>query len=94
VALTIVACALSLALLALRAQQRSWRPFALLGLFTAAVIMTMEPVFAAVIATTPGGESIGATGWIGGVLVVSAMFLSELGPRHCCDALAPRIECC
>ena len=50
--------------------------------------------FAAVIATIAGGESIDAAGWTGGALVVSAMFLSELGPRHCCDAQAPRIECC
>ena len=67
---------------------------AALSAAAAAVIMTMEPVFAAVIATIAGGESIGAVGWIGGALVVSAMFLSEFGPRHCCDALAPRIECC
>jgi drug/metabolite transporter (DMT)-like permease len=67
---------------------------AALSAATAAVIMTMEPVFAAVIATIAGGESIGAAGWAGGALVVSAMFLSELGPRDCCDALAPRIECC
>ncbi len=67
---------------------------AALSAATAAVIMTMEPVFAAVIATMVGGESIGTAGWIGGALVVSAMFLAELGPRDCCDALAPRIECC
>jgi drug/metabolite transporter (DMT)-like permease len=61
---------------------------------TAAVVMTMEPVFAAAIATALGGEHLPVAGWIGGLLVVSSMFVAELGPRECCDALAPRIECC
>jgi drug/metabolite transporter (DMT)-like permease len=61
---------------------------------TAAVVMTMEPVFAAVLAATFGGESLHPTGWLGGVLVVTSMFVAELGPRDCCDAVAPRIECC
>jgi drug/metabolite transporter (DMT)-like permease len=61
---------------------------------TAAVVMTMEPVFAAFLAATIGGEALHATGWLGGVLVVTSMFVAELGPRDCCDALAPRIECC
>jgi len=61
---------------------------------TAAVVMTMEPVFAAVIATAVGGEHLAVAGWLGGLLVVSSMFVAELGPRRCCDAVAPRIECC
>jgi drug/metabolite transporter (DMT)-like permease len=61
---------------------------------SAAVIMTMEPVFAAIIAVAIGGETIAVAGWIGGALVVSSMFIAELGPRDCCDALSPRIECC
>lgn len=61
---------------------------------TAAVVMTMEPVFAALIAIAVGGEYLGVTGWLGGLLVVSSMFVAELGPRQCCDAVAPRIECC
>lgn len=61
---------------------------------TAAVVMTMEPVFAAVIATAVGGEHLAVAGWLGGLLVVSSMFVAELGPRQCCDAVAPRIECC
>jgi drug/metabolite transporter (DMT)-like permease len=72
---------------------------------TAAVVMTMEPVFAAVLAVIIGGEALHHTGWLGGealhhtgwlggVLVVTSMFVAELGPRDCCDALAPRIECC
>ena len=61
---------------------------------TAAVVMTMEPFFAALIATTLGGESLGVGGWVGGILIVASMFLAELGARRCCDAMAPRVECC
>lgn len=61
---------------------------------TAAVVMTMEPVFAAVIAAGLGGETLPLLAWLGGLLVVSSMFVAELGPRQCCDARAPRVECC
>ena len=61
---------------------------------TAAVVMTMEPVFAAVIAAAIGAERLPPIAWLGGMLVVSSMFIAELGPRKCCDAQAPRIECC
>jgi drug/metabolite transporter (DMT)-like permease len=61
---------------------------------TAAVVMTMEPVFAAVLAVALGEQGLGWVGWAGGVLVVAGMGLAELGPRNCCDALAPRVECC
>ena len=61
---------------------------------TAAVVMTMEPVFAAVFAATLGAETLTPASWLGGLLVVSSMFVAELGPRHCCDAVAPRVECC
>ena len=61
---------------------------------TAAVVMTMEPVFAAVIATGLGGESLTPLSWAGGLIVVAAMFVAELGARQCCDALSPRVECC
>ena len=61
---------------------------------TAAVVMTMEPVFAAVVAVALGERGLGWVGWAGGVLVVAGMGLAELGPRNCCDALAPRVECC
>jgi drug/metabolite transporter (DMT)-like permease len=45
-----------------------------------AVILTMEPVFAAVFAVAVGGETLGVTAIIGGVLVVLAMYLVELRP--------------
>lgn len=61
---------------------------------TAAVIMTMEPVFAAAIAATVAREQVTMIGWTGGVLIVASMFVAELGPRDCCDATSPRIECC
>ena len=61
---------------------------------TAAVVMTMEPVFAAVLATAAGEQGLRWVGWVGGLLVVASMLLAELGPRKCCDALSPRVECC
>jgi drug/metabolite transporter (DMT)-like permease len=61
---------------------------------TAAVVMTMEPAFAALLAATVGDECLPAVGWLGGMLIVSSMFVAELGPRQCCDALSPRVECC
>jgi drug/metabolite transporter (DMT)-like permease len=61
---------------------------------SAAVIMTMEPVFAAALAALFGEHGLTPLAWSGGLLVVTSMLLAELGPRRCCDALAPRIECC
>jgi drug/metabolite transporter (DMT)-like permease len=61
---------------------------------TAAVVMTMEPVFAAGLAFALGERGLGWLGWAGGLLMVGSMFLAELGPRECCDALSPRVECC
>jgi drug/metabolite transporter (DMT)-like permease len=46
---------------------------------TAAVIMTMEPVFAAALAVGVGGEALVPAGWLGGLLIVAAMSLAELG---------------
>jgi drug/metabolite transporter (DMT)-like permease len=47
----------------------------------AAVIMTTEPVFAAVFAVAVGGESLTWRMLAGGGLIVAAMYLAELGPR-------------
>lgn len=60
----------------------------------AAVVMTLEPLFAAMIATAAGGESLSAVGAVGGLIMVAAMFVAELGPRECCDGMTPRLECC
>jgi drug/metabolite transporter (DMT)-like permease len=48
----------------------------------AAIIMTMEPVWAAGFAVALGGERLGARVLLGGGLVVAAMYLVELGPKQ------------
>ena len=65
-----------------------------LSAVTAAVIMTMEPVFAAVLAVGVGGESLAPAAWVGGLVVVTAMGVAELGARACCDVGSPRVDCC
>jgi drug/metabolite transporter (DMT)-like permease len=57
----------------------------------AAVIMTMEPVFAAGFAVAFGGESFTARMLLGGGLVLVAMYLVELGPRRSADATVPHV---
>ena len=47
----------------------------------AAIIMTMEPVWAAGFAVAFGGEALGLRLLVGGALVLGAMYLVELGPR-------------
>jgi drug/metabolite transporter (DMT)-like permease len=63
----------------------------------AAVVMTMEPVFAGAFAVLLGGEVLGLRTLLGGALVVCAMYVVQLGPRSTEDApvldpLAPRLE--
>jgi drug/metabolite transporter (DMT)-like permease len=48
----------------------------------AAVIMTMEPVFAGLFAILLGGESLTLRIVLGGGLVLAAMYLAELGQVH------------
>jgi drug/metabolite transporter (DMT)-like permease len=52
----------------------------------AAIIMSMEPVFAALFAVWFGGESATVRMVLGGLLVLSAMLLAELTPRRKLDA--------
>ena len=52
----------------------------------AAIIMTMEPVFAALFAVLLGGESATLQMLVGGALVLAAMVLVELGPGRNLDA--------
>ncbi len=59
---------------------------------TAAVIMTLEPAFAAIIAVGIGGEVLTDRMWLGATAIVAAMFIAELGPRECCDAEVPRVQ--
>lgn len=47
----------------------------------AAIVMTMEPVWAGGFAVTLGDEPVGARLVVGGLLTLAAMFLAELGPR-------------
>jgi drug/metabolite transporter (DMT)-like permease len=48
----------------------------------AAIIMTMEPVWAGLFAVLLGGERLGPRVVLGGALVLAAMYLVELGPRR------------
>jgi drug/metabolite transporter (DMT)-like permease len=52
----------------------------------AAIIMSMEPVFAALFAVLFGGESATVRMIFGGLLVLSAMLLAELAPRRKVEA--------
>ncbi len=47
----------------------------------AAIVMTLEPVFAAGFAILFGGESLTARMLVGGLMVVGAMYVVELGSR-------------
>ncbi|MDP9395422.1 MAG: DMT family transporter [Actinomycetota bacterium] len=55
----------------------------------AAVVMTMEPVFASAFAVALGGESMTVRMLAGGALVLTAMYVVELGPRHAAEATVP-----
>jgi drug/metabolite transporter (DMT)-like permease len=48
----------------------------------AAIVMTMEPVFAAAFAVALGGEAVTVRLLGGGALVLAAMYLVELAPRR------------
>ncbi|HET7387937.1 MAG TPA: DMT family transporter [Nocardioidaceae bacterium] len=52
----------------------------------AAIIMSMEPVFAALFAVLLGGEDFTVRMGVGGLLVVTAMIAVEVGPRRKIEA--------
>jgi drug/metabolite transporter (DMT)-like permease len=56
-----------------------------------AIIMTMEPVFAAFFAVLLGGETATARMLVGGGLVLAAMLIVELAPRRKVEAEVPHI---
>ena len=56
----------------------------------AAIIMTMEPVWAAAFAVLLGGERLGPRTAVGGSLVLGAMYLAETGPRQAAGQDAAR----
>ena len=58
----------------------------------AAVIMTMEPVFAGLFAVGVAGEHFGRRAGAGAVLVLAAMVLTEVGPRRGAEGRLERLE--
>ena len=56
-----------------------------------AIIMSMEPVFAALFAVWLGGEQAGVRMFIGGAMVLSAMLLVEVGPRRKIEGEVPHL---
>jgi drug/metabolite transporter (DMT)-like permease len=56
-----------------------------------AIIMSMEPVFAAFFAVLLGGESLTARMLLGGLLVLTAMLVVELTPRRKIEGEVPHI---
>ena len=58
----------------------------------AAVVMTMEPVFAGVFGVAIGGDDLGLRTVLGALLVLAAMYIVELGPRGGADAAIERLE--
>jgi drug/metabolite transporter (DMT)-like permease len=58
----------------------------------AAVVMTMEPVFAGIFGVAFGGDDLTGRVIVGALLVLAAMFLVELGPRRAADAKVERLE--
>ncbi len=57
----------------------------------AAIVMTLEPVFAAGFAVALGGESFTARMVLGGGLVIAAMYLVELAPRRHVEGEVPHL---
>lgn len=56
-----------------------------------AIIMSMEPVFAALFAVLLGGETATVRMLVGGLMVLTAMLLVELAPRRRIEAEVPHI---
>jgi drug/metabolite transporter (DMT)-like permease len=56
-----------------------------------AIIMSMEPVFAAFFAVLLGGESATVRMLVGGLLVLTAMLIVELVPHRRIEAEVPHI---
>jgi drug/metabolite transporter (DMT)-like permease len=81
--MAVVAAALALAL-------QTWAQ-AHLPPTRAAIIMTMEPVFAAAFAVSLGGEDPTGRMLVGGAMVLTAMILVELVPRRRIEAEVPHV---
>jgi drug/metabolite transporter (DMT)-like permease len=57
-----------------------------------ALIMSMEPVFAAAFAVTLGGEQADSRMLLGGAMVLGAMLLVEAGPRRKIEGEVPHLS--
>lgn len=58
----------------------------------AAVVMTMEPVFAGLFAVAVNGDALGPKTLLGAALVLGAMVLTEVGPRRGAEGAQQRLE--
>ncbi len=58
----------------------------------AAVVMTMEPVFAGLFAVAVNGDVLGPKTLLGAALVLGAMVLTEVGPRRGAEGAQQRLE--
>ncbi|MCX9190809.1 EamA family transporter [Carbonactinospora thermoautotrophica] len=58
----------------------------------AAVVLTMEPVFAGLFGVLLAGDRLTPRTLAGAACVLGAMYLVELGPRHGADAKVERLE--
>ena len=47
----------------------------------AAIVLTLEPVFAGIFGVTVGGDTLTTRILAGGLCIVAAMYVVELGPR-------------
>ncbi len=57
-----------------------------------AIIMSMEPVFAALFAVWLGGEAASVRMVVGGAMVLTAMLLVEVGPRRKIEGEVPHLS--
>lgn len=81
----------ALAATALAFLVQTWA-LSLLAPTRAALIMSMEPVFAGIFGVVFAGERFRAAGAAGALLVLAAMLLVELGPRRGAPARIARLE--
>lgn len=58
----------------------------------AAVVMAMEPVWAAAFAVTLGGEAVTVRMLVGGLAILAAMYLVELAPRRRPDEAGTAVD--
>jgi drug/metabolite transporter (DMT)-like permease len=58
----------------------------------AAIVLTTEPVFAAIFGVAVGGDRFTIRTAVGALCVLGAMLLIELGPRGAADATVEHLE--